>query len=73
MKLGRLSGFRWPKLGAEHFVPKATRNTKAVLVVCIVVLEVVLLERFVVGWKAVTAFSIRRRAYRKHGDPRLVM
>ena len=49
------------KLGAEHFVPKTTRDSKAVFIVRIVMLEVVLLELFIVGWKAVIAVSITSR------------
>ena len=59
IELGSLCGFRRrPKLCAKDFIPKATRNSKAVFIVCVVMLEVVLLERFVVGWKAATAVSV---------------
>lgn len=66
MRLGRLCGFRRFKLGAKDFVPKATRNAEAIFVVFVVVLHVVLLELFVVGWKAVTTINIRYRAQMKH-------
>ena len=49
------------KLGAEYLVPKTTRDSKSVLIVRIVMLEVVLLELFVVGWKAVIIVSIKSR------------
>ena len=63
-ELGSLCGLWRCKLGAEHFVPKTTRNSKAVLIVCIMMLEVILLELFVEGWKAVIAISIRSRTRR---------
>ena len=66
MRLGGLCGFRRWKLGAEDFVPKATRHAEAVLVVCVVVLEVVFLELLVKGWKAATTISIHCRAQGKH-------
>lgn len=59
MRLGGLCGFWRCKLGAKDCVPKATRDAETVLVVCVVVLEVVLLELFVVGWKAATTISVR--------------
>ena len=61
MELGSLCGFWWWKLSVEDFVPKATCNAEPVLVVCVVVLEMVPLELFVIGWKAATAVSIRYR------------
>ena len=61
MRLGSLCSFwRW-KLGAKDLIPETTRDAKAVLVVCVVMLEVVLLELFVVGWKTATAIRIRYR------------
>ena len=66
MKLGSLCGFWWWKLSVEDFVPKATCNAETVLVVCVVMLEMVPLELFVVGRKAATAISIRYRVQRKH-------
>ena len=60
-ELGGPCGLRRCKLGAEHFVPKTTRDSKAVLIVRIVMLEMVLLELFVEGRKAAIAISIRRR------------
>ena len=60
-ELGGPCGLWRCKLGAEHFVPKTTRDSKAVLIVRIVMLEVVLLELFVEGWKAVIAISIESR------------
>ena len=60
-ELGGLGGLWRSKLGAEHFVPKTTCDSKAVLIVRIMVLEVVLLELFVEGWKTVTAISIESR------------
>ncbi len=62
MRLGGLCGFRRWKLGAEDSVPKATRHAEAVLVICVVVLEVVFLELLVIGWKAATMVSIHYRA-----------
>ena len=57
-ELGGPCGLWRCKLGAEHFVPKTTRDSKAVLIVRVVMLEVVLLELFVEGWKAVIAISV---------------
>lgn len=66
MRLGGLCGLRRCKLGAKDCVPKTTRDAEAVLVVCVVVLKMILLELFVVGWKAATAISVRYRAQRRH-------
>lgn len=66
-RLRGLCGLWWLKLGAKDCVPKATRDAEAVLVICVVVLEMVPLELFVVGWEAATAISIRYRAQRERG------
>ena len=60
-ELGGPCGLWWCKLGAEHFVPKTTRDSEAVLIVRIVMLEVVFLELLVEGRKAVVAISIKSR------------
>ena len=60
-ELGGLCGLWRSKLGAEYLVPKTTRDSKAVLIVRIVMLEVVLLELSVEGWKAVVIVSITSR------------
>lgn len=62
INLGSLCGFRRRKLGVKDSIPKATRNSKAVFIVCVVMLEVVLLELLVVGWKPATAVSVRYSA-----------
>ena len=64
MRLGSLCGLWRSKLGAEDFIPETTRDAEPVLVVCVVVLEMVLLELLIVGWKATTAINI---GYRTHG------
>lgn len=61
-ELGGLCGLRRCKLGAKDLIPKATRHAEAVLVICVVVLEVVFLELLVIGWKAATMVSIHYRA-----------
>ena len=53
--------FRRSQLGAKDFVPKATRNAETVLVVCVVVLEVVFLERSVPRWQATSTVITCRR------------
>ena len=60
--LGGPCGLWRSKLGAEHLVPKTTGDSKAVLIVRIMMLKVVVLELFVVGWKAVIAISIKSRS-----------
>ena len=52
-RLQHLRHRRRRKLCAEYSIPKPARNSKAVLVVHEVVLEVVFLELAVVEWKAV--------------------
>ena len=66
-RLGGLRSLRRFKLGAKHFVPKTTRYAKAVLVVCVVVLEMVLFELFVEGWKAAIHVKNQRTAQMERG------
>jgi len=55
--LRRLEHLCWWKLGLEDPVPEAAGDSEAVLVVCKVVLEVVLLQLAPVGWKTAMIVS----------------